>query len=397
MKVLVLSFYYQPDLCAGSFRCTALIEQLRLLGVDIELITTLPNRYASFSAEAPEHEKYFNLEIHRVKLPSHQSGMLDQVKAFHTYYKAAKKLSANKQYDMVFATSSRLFTAFLGARIANRKKLPLYLDIRDIFVDTINDVLSPKISWLAKPIFSMLEKYTFSSAKRINLVSEGFRSYFQDRYPSATYRWFTNGIDQEFLDEAPSEADLSVVPKKLRENVVVKLVYAGNLGEGQGLHTILPAMAQRLKDKITIRVIGDGGRKEILRQNCEGLSNIELLPPVNRDQLIAEYQQADILFLHLNNYPAFTKVLPSKIFEYAALGKPILAGVSGYAADFLKSEVTNSAVFDPGNDEQAVYAFSQLELRDIPRTSFINKYARSNIATAMAKDIIDFSKQYGRN
>lgn len=393
----MLSFYYQPDLCAGSFRCTALIEQLRLLGTDIELITTLPNRYASFSADAPEHEKYPNLEIHRIKLPSHQSGMLDQVKAFHAFYRAAKKLSANKQYDMVFATSSRLFTAFLGARIADRKKLPLYLDIRDIFVDTINDVLSPKISWLVKPVFSMLEKYTFSSAKRINLVSEGFRSYFQDRYPSADYRWFTNGIDQEFLDAAPSEAAASTETKKQSENAKVKLLYAGNLGEGQGLHTILPAMAQSLKDKITIKVIGDGGRKEILRQNCEGLSNIELLPPVNRHQLIAEYQQADILFLHLNDYPAFTKVLPSKIFEYAALGKPILAGVSGYAADFLKSEVTNSSVFYPGDHEQAVSAFNQLEIRDIPRPSFINKFARKNITAEMADDIIEFSQRYGRN
>jgi len=31
---------------------------------------------------------------------------------------------------------------------------------------------------------------------------------------------------------------------------------------------------------------------------------------------------ADVLFLHLNAYKAFEKVLPSKIFEYAATGRP---------------------------------------------------------------------------
>jgi hypothetical protein len=47
---------------------------------------------------------------------------------------------ANRDYDLVLATSSRLMTAALGALIARRKRARLYLDIRDIFVDTIGDV-----------------------------------------------------------------------------------------------------------------------------------------------------------------------------------------------------------------------------------------------------------------
>ena len=53
-------------------------------------------------------------------------------------------------------------------------------------------------------------------------------------------------------------------------------------------------------------------------------------------ELIKKYQEADILFLHLNNYKAFLKVLPSKIFEYSATHKPICAGVSGHSKEFLK-------------------------------------------------------------
>ena len=122
----MLSFYYQPDLCAGSFRCTALVEQLKQQkDVKLEVITTLPNRYASFSAQAPEYEVTDGVEIHRIALPSHKSGMLDQIKAFTTFDRQALKLTRDKDYDLVFATSSRLFTAFLGARIASSKKLPL--------------------------------------------------------------------------------------------------------------------------------------------------------------------------------------------------------------------------------------------------------------------------------
>ena len=58
VRILVLSFYYQPDLCAGSFRCTALVEELKKQSnCEIEIITTLPNRYASFSVDAQKVEK----------------------------------------------------------------------------------------------------------------------------------------------------------------------------------------------------------------------------------------------------------------------------------------------------------------------------------------------------
>lgn len=386
MKILVLSFYYQPDLCAGSFRCTALIEQLKQSeGVQIEVITTLPNRYASFAAQAPKHEVVDGVEIHRVALPSHKSGMFDQIKAFTEFYRQAFKIMKSKEYDLVFATSSRLFTAFLGARIANQKDVPLYLDIRDIFVDTIKDVLPKKISVVSKPIFELIEKYTFRSAKRINLVSAGFADYFNSRFPQAEYRYFTNGIDQEFINAAAT-----IKPSTNANKSQTTVLYAGNIGEGQGLHTIIPQLSAQLGSDVKFRVIGDGGRHLQLKQSLVNQTNVELLPPVSRAELVAEYQKADVLFLHLNDYPAFTKVLPSKIFEYAALGKPILAGVSGYAAEFLTANVSNCSVFYPSDVTAAVYAFKRLNLADAPRTEFISAFDRKVIMAEMASDILQF-------
>jgi glycosyltransferase involved in cell wall biosynthesis len=387
VRILVLSFYFQPDLCAGSFRCTALVEALKKYGdCEIEIITTLPNRYASFSVDAQKLEKKDNITIHRVELPSHKSGMADQIKAFYTYYRESRKIVANEDYDIVYATSSRLFTAFLGARIASKKRLPLYLDIRDIFVDTIKDVLSPKIALFAKPVFSFIEKYTFKRAQRINLVSRGFKQYFDQRYPETDYRWYTNGIDKEFLEVETIKKTDSIQRK------ILQVTYAGNMGEGQGLHNILPQLAKTLEGRVEFNMIGDGGRKAQLEDALilNGVTNVKLLPPVNRNELITCYQKADILFLHLNDYPAFEKVLPSKIFEYAAMGKPVWAGVNGYAAEFLNSEVENSAVFEPGNHQQALQLLDSLDMRLTKRDDFITKYSRENIMSKMAKDLVDF-------
>lgn len=385
MKVLVLSFYYAPDLCAGSFRTTALIEQLKKKpNVEIEVITTMPNRYASFEAGAQELEQSDNITIRRIALPSHKSGMLDQIKSFASFYKQANKLIDGKKYDLVFATSSRLFTAFLGARIAKRINAPLYLDIRDIFVDTLKDVLSTKVTFLLKPILTLVENYTFSAAKHINLVSKGFESYFVNRFKNANYSWFTNGIDKEFLQ---TEAR---VESKLSKPTPLTVLYAGNIGEGQGLNTIIPELAKLAGDKYEFKVIGDGGRKAALIEASQDIANISFHPPVNREQLIKEYLNADILFLHLNDYPAFEKVLPSKIFEYAAVGKPILAGVSGYAAEFINKEVDNAEVFYPSNCQQAATSLVTLKLSQTNRDNFISKYTRTNIMIEMANSIVSY-------
>lgn len=388
MKILILSFYYSPDLCAGSFRTTALVEQLlKLPDLELDVITTMPNRYSSFNVVVDAEQDQQHVHIHRIKLPEHNSGMLDQMRAFLYFYRGGINFAKKNEYDLVFATSSRLFTAFLGARIANKKNIPLYLDIRDIFVDTLSDVINPYVFASIKPILTGIEKYTFSSARHINLVSKGFSDYFVSRFKRATYSFFTNGIDDTFIE------DNSFNELVEENNSIKKVLYAGNIGEGQGLHHIIPDLAKNLEGQYHFIIIGDGGRRAILKESIANVGNVTLLPPVNRDELKKYYTAADILFLHLNDYAAFRKVLPSKIFEYVATRKPILAGVSGYAASFIESEIENAAIFSPGDVDTAELELQKLCKQPCDRSSFIAKYTRKSIMTKMSLSIISLLKK----
>ena len=392
-RILILSFYYQPDLCAGSFRTTSLVEELldqKSSTIKVDVITTLPNRYSSFSSQAPAHENNGRLNIRRIQLPPHQSGMLDQARAFFSFSREVSGLVKGQQYDLIYATSSRLMTAALGARIASKTGTPLYLDIRDIFVDTIKDVLPKKAALLLKPLFSGLERWTIKRAVHVNLVSQGFESYFKTRYPKQHLSFFTNGIDEEFLRH-----EVSSNSAKRDVSSPIKIVYAGNMGEGQGLHAIIPKIAQSLGTRASFKLIGDGGRRLQLENAlvASRVHNVELFAPVPREKLIQEYMAADVLFLHLNDYDAFKKVLPSKIFEYAALGKPVWAGVSGYAAEFLKKNVSNAAVFCPCDADQALRSFELLDICDASRPDFVKNFSRKRIMRAMATDILAHLEQ----
>lgn len=413
MKILFLSFYYPPDLCAGSFRAKALVDALleKISDSDdchIDLMTTMPNRYNSFLNNASALEILPHLSIHRALLPPHKSGILDQSWAFGAFARQTLMKVRGKKYDLVVATSSRLMTAALGSFIARIKKTPLYLDVRDIYVDTITNILPGKASFFIKPLFEFLERFTMLRADKINLVSEGFRQYFFKKYPNQGYSFFTNGIDDEFLDFqnvnnledeekniTPTTTDFALIESNLQEPASLSVLYAGNIGEGQGLHVVLPDLAKRLEGRVTFRIIGDGGRRtyleeQILKKNC---NNIELLPPMNREKLIQEYISADILFLHLHAYDAFKKVLPSKVFEYAATGKPIWAGVSGFAAEFISREVENAAIFAPCDVGQAIEALNRLKIYSIDRGIFIEKYLRKHIMNSMVSDILTILKK----
>jgi len=391
-KILFLTFYFKPDLCAGSFRNSPLLYELAKLGnkqgIDIDVYTTLPNRYSTFSEEAPEIEIFENVNIRRIVIPKHKSGFLDQISSFKTYFDTVKKEIKNKKYDLVYASSSRLFTAYLGYTIAKKINKPLYLDIRDIFVDTIKDVVKKKaLKALIIPILNKIENQTFSNATHINLISGGFKKYFE-KFKNPEYSYFTNGIDEVFINEYENSKNCK------RSFDIKRIVYAGNFGEGQGLHKIVPQAAKVLGKEYEFHLIGDGGAKHLLSNKIEELNveNVFIFPPMNRVELIKRYHDSDYLFIHLNDYDAFKKVLPSKIFELAMFSKTLLVGVNGYARAFVEENLPDSILFEPGNAIELSNKLKALKKEDelvIDRELFIEKFNRENINTDMATSILN--------
>lgn len=384
-KILFLSFYFEPDLCAGSFRNTSLLKELsNQLGQEgeITIVTTKPNRYSSFKEEALSLEKKGNYTVHRVQLPSHESGMKDQIIAFKTYYNEVKKILRNEKYDLVYASSSRLFTAYLGYTIAKKQNIPLYLDIRDIFVDTMSDVLqNGLVKRLTLPVLATIEKKVFSYASHINLISGGFRDYFQ-KYKTE-FSFYPNGIDDVFLE---NDSDQNVInDKKI-------ITYAGNIGQGQGLHKIIPPAAKALGEDYLFQIIGDGGAKQQLIEEVNKLAvkNVMFMNPVRRNELIDIYNHSDYLFIHLNDFDAFKKVLPSKIFELGTFKKPIIAGVGGFANSFMKDNLTNIILFQPCDVDDMILQLKSYKYCLEDRVEFKSRFKRDQVNQEMAKSVLQY-------
>ena len=74
MRILILSFYYPPDIGPGALRAKSIVDALINEGpsdLKIDVLTTMPNRYHSLNISALQHEVSSKISINRFVLPKH--------------------------------------------------------------------------------------------------------------------------------------------------------------------------------------------------------------------------------------------------------------------------------------------------------------------------------------
>tara|TARA_B100000787_G_C16173191_1_gene287601 strand:- start:233 stop:1438 length:1206 start_codon:yes stop_codon:yes gene_type:complete len=399
-KILFLSYYFHPDLSAGSFRSTSLINelssQMNLLDEDccIDVITTKPNRYKEYVIDAEKNENFSNnISIYRKDVSKYNSSFVGQARAFFNYSRFVLTTIKSQKYVVVYATSGRLFTAFLASYVAKKVLCDnLFLDIRDIFKETITDVFEKKkiLIFFLNILLPIIEKLTFNSAKAINLVSPAFYDYFLKNKlaQNSKFYFYTNGIDDIFLNTISKKT-----PCKLGDKV--KVIYAGNIGASQCLEKTLPKAAKRLEKTHDFYIIGDGANKENLIEEIKKTGNINIFlnKPVDRNKLISLYEDSDVLFLQVDDKEAFRRVIPSKLFEYACFNKPIVSVIDGFGKEFINENIEGCYAVKPNDIDSLVKCLNSINFDfQINRSEFIKKYSRKNINQIFASSILKYIK-----
>ncbi|PKF62531.1 glycosyltransferase WbuB [Psychromonas sp. psych-6C06] len=384
-RVLILSYFFAPDISACSFRSHALIIALaeQYPNVTFEVVTTTPSRYSSFKPAINNMSHFDNVTITRIAIPSHSGRFIGELFAASSFFRQVIKKVKREKYDLIYATSAKLLTASVASYLSRKKDAPLVLDIRDLFAENVKDFFSAKVKFFLLPVLTFLNYYTFKQATHINLVSSGFKPFFSKKYISASRSFYTNGIDDVFLADNPRFPSSNF-------KTPLTVLYAGNIGRAQTLENVIPKIALLLGETVKFKVIGDGRRMAKLIAKLETLkvTNVEVIPPVARDELPYYYQRADVLFLNLDSSESLSYVIPSKLFEYAASGKPMLCGATGFTQQFIETEIDNAQVFIPNDPNSAVEKLKLLRLEKCSRQSFIDQFSRKVIMQQMAKTVM---------
>jgi glycosyltransferase involved in cell wall biosynthesis len=118
--------------------------------------------------------------------------------------------------------------------------------------------------------------------------------------------------------------------------------YVGTHGMAHGLRNVLDA-AELLKRNPDLRILlaGAGAERDALMADARnrGLTNVVFMPPQPKEAMPRVWSLCNVALVHLRDHPAFSNVIPSKMFEAMAMGLPILLAVpDGEARRILEAD-----------------------------------------------------------
>lgn len=317
MDILSVSVGQPTHDNAAWWRISNIDRLLRSKGHNVDFV-----RYCSSSSD-----RRFEREWDRS--PGHRLVTASKVDAFRKHIRNL----AGRHYDLVYAnTTPAGFLASLGRKTGQ----PLATDMHG---DEVSEVRIFKRGRIPKPSYLQrvvkAEIQTFSSLLFSDIVlcaSHRMKEAFTRKgvRPSKLAH-IPNGVDLSFFQ--PTDDNRT---NELRDKFDLhgKMVfgYVGSTAIWQGVESFV-RMAQHVRDeRLAFLVVGAG--QNIIQDSAK--SNVIFEPWVPRADLMAYYSVSDVLVLPRPKHAVTDLAAPTKLSEYAAMGKPILTTDVGDPADFVR-------------------------------------------------------------
>jgi colanic acid biosynthesis glycosyl transferase WcaI len=255
--------------------------------------------------------------------------------------------------DVVVATSPQFFAAVAGWALSAVKRRPFVFELSDLWPASITAVGAMREN-LGLRMIERLELFLYRRAAKVVALTRSFKSDLVSRgIPADKVAVVINGVDMSRYAPQPRNSQLAR-EIGLENHFVVG--YIGTHGMAHALERVLDA-ADLLRTVPAVRFlfVGSGAARDRLVSEAarRGLSNVVLVPAQPKEMMPSYWSICDLALVHLKDTPLFRTVIPSKIFEAMAMGRPIvLAAPDGEAADIVRG--TGAGVVLPPEDPSAL-------------------------------------------
>ena len=305
-----------------------------------------------------------------------------------------------KNVDLIMGTSPPIFQALSAWVVAAFRRLPLLLEIRDLWPEFAIDMGVLKSRLLIK-LSRCLEAFLYRKADHFVVNSPAYRDYLIGKgIPKEGISFISNGVDTEMFH--PDKNGQRVRQQWGLESKFV-VTYTGALGMANDIPTILRAAErlQRNKDIIFL-VVGDGKERKNLEEAAyqKNLLNVRITGSVTKAEMPEVIAASDICVATLQNIPMFKTVYPNKVFDYMAAGKPTILAIDGVIRKVV--EEAKGGVFVPPGDD-ATLANTVLDLKAdrqcmramgaAARSYAVEHFDRLNQAEQFLKLVCGFGKR----
>jgi len=362
VRILYVSQYFPPEMGAPAARVYELAREWAAAGHDVTVLTAFAHHPTGVKAAADRRvltrrERKDGVEVVRTYVYAAPNQGVGRRMASYVSFMASAALIGSvrvKRPDVVVATSPQLLCACAGYALARRFGAPFVFEVRDLWPESIGAVEAMRQGLVMRTLRRVAD-FLYRRSERIVTVGQGYKRKIVELYSVDPDKIAVvpNGIDTRLFEPRPRD---DAVRARLGWGDRPVVLYLGTHGMAHALHVVLGA-ARSLQiegHEALFAFVGEGAEKARLEALAAdwSLENVQFHGQQPRERVPELYAACDVGLVTLRDTPLFQEVLPSKIFEYLAMERPVLLSVRGEARRLV--EAAAAGVYVPPEDPDAL-------------------------------------------
>ncbi len=392
MKILLISLNYSPELTGIGKYNGEMLEKLHKCGVEVEAIVAPPyypewrvnQQYKSYL-----YKKEFVNGINITRCPLYVPSKVTTIKRLlhlSTFAVSSSivlliKLIKNKP-DLIFLVQPTLFCAPTTLLFSKLFGVKTVMHIQDFEVDAmfgLGMVSEGKVARFVRRTESwLMKKFDVVSSISYSMLENAERKGVD----KSKLLFFPNWADTSFVTP---ETDGSALRKSWGVAETDKVVlYAGNIGQKQGLEIVIESAKSFENDKsVKFVFVGAGAYVDTLKElaKASGLDNVYFKPLQDWENVPAMLSMADV-HLVVQKKGAADAVLPSKLTNILSAGGHALV-TAEESTELGKIEQANPDIYtrvEPENTKDFIAGLKNVLVKDTSKPNVIARnYALKNL------------------
>jgi len=369
MRVLIIAQYFPPDMGGGATRAYNVARALTLNGCDVTIISAFPhypegNIPDEYRWKPLKVEFKNGLKIIRTLVPPLPSkGLAYRAILFTSFLISSLfALPIIGKVDIIWAANPNILSIIPAMVYGLIKRCPITLNVDDLWPEDMYSLnLIEKKSFISK-VAEFLARMAYHKAKLITPISPGYLAVISGRYGVSPNKIHVVRAGVDISKFNPMKSDFS-------DDETFKVLYSGAFSIAYDFDQVL--MAAKLLEGRGVEFIIQGGGElsEYIKDKVRelNLKNVKVLDRIlSREEVAKLLNTADALILPLRDFGRPYLGISSKLYEYQAVGKPIICCAIGQPARYIE-ETGSGIVVKPGDSKAIVRAVLYLKQNEKER------------------------------
>ena len=262
MKLLILTQYFPPEVGAPQNRLFELAVRLKKLGVDVSVLTAMPNYpqmkiHDGYLGKSYFYEEIEGVSVHRsyIYMPKSKS-IIQRLLNYFSFVYSSAKIGNSKigTIDVILCESPPLFLGYSALYLKRKKKAKLIFNVSDLWPESAEKLGVVTNKWMLKLAYN-LEKKLYQKSILVTGQTQGICKNINERFSKIPTYWLPNGVDISYYN-----------PKKITYNWREENGYSLDDWTTNLLGSLVKASANGLSK-----------RRGDVEPHCEGTSDLRRL------------------------------------------------------------------------------------------------------------------------